>query len=152
MQITEAAIRALEDARFRADPETEATLAYIVGTLTSREADGISMIERTYRSCPYRNQRNAEVWAAGSAFLQRNFKNKSVYFAVDCPDEGHVTFHLAVSDSARDLHRTPQAHRDWNVNLLRAKEEWVIPVRRPVAKHKPEPKQPPTKAVPRRRV
>lgn len=128
MQLTEDAMRALEAARFKADPETEATLDYIVRTLTSPEADGMSMIERTYRTCEYRNQRNAEVWAAGSAFLHKSFKNKAVYFAVDCPDEGHVTFHLAVSDSQRDLHATPQAHRDWNVNLLRPKEEWVVPV------------------------
>ncbi len=173
MQITEDAMRALEAARFRADPETEATLDYIVRTLTSPEADGMSMIERTYRSCAYRNQRNSEVWAAGSAFLQKSFKNKAVYFAVDCPDEGHVTFHLAVSDSARDLHSTPQAHRDWNVNLLRPKEEWVVPVlskriepdmRKPGAnlaakpsangdrvERKTESKQP-TKAVPRRKT
>lgn len=43
-------------------------------------------------------------------------------------DSTASTFHLAVSDSQRDLHETPQAHRDWNVNLLRPKEEWVVPV------------------------
>lgn len=119
MLLTDAAMKALEEARWRADAETEATLDYIVRTLTSPESDGLSMIERTYKTCEYRNQRNAEVWAAGSAFLQKSFKSKAVYFAVDCPDEGHVTFHLAVSDTARDLHSTPQAHRSWNLNLLR---------------------------------
>jgi len=113
--------------RWTANPETEGVLAYIVNTLTSPESDGISMIERAYRNCDYRNQRNAEVWAAGSAFLQKRFKNKSVYFAVDCPDEGHVTFHLAIADSPRDVHSTPQAHRSWNVNLLKPKDEWIIP-------------------------
>ena len=128
MHLTDAAIEALEASRWKADPEAEATLDYIVRTLTSPEADGLSMLERTYRTCAYRNQRNAEVWAAAHAFLQKAFKNKSVYFAVDCPDEGHVTFHLAIADSARDLGTTPQAHKDWNVNLLRPKEDWVVPV------------------------
>lgn len=127
VSFTPAATEALIKARWTADPETEGTLDYIVRTLTTPETDGVSMIERAYKTCDYRNQRNAEVWAAGSAFLQKRFKDKAVYFAVDCPDEGHVTFHLAISDSARDLHSTPQAHRSWNVNLLRPKDEWIIP-------------------------
>lgn len=138
MKLTDAAIQALEASRWKAHPETEAILDYIVRTLTSPEPDGLSMLERTYRLCAHRNQRNAEAWAAGSAFLQKRFKNKAVYFAVDCPDEGHVTFHLAISDAVRDLHATPQAHRDWNVNLLKRKEEWVVPVLTKPAASEPE--------------
>ena len=158
MTLTEAAIRAIESARWQADPETEATLDYIVRTLTSPEPDGLSMIERTYRTCTYRNQRNAEVWAAGSAFLQKSFKNKAVYFAVDAPDEGNVTFHLAVSDSPRDLHSTPQAHRSWHLNLLREHADWILPPKsetRPVANATPakptgQPRAEPRKPTPQR--
>ena len=139
VSLTPSATEALLKARWTADPETEGTLDYIVRTLTTPQTDGISMIERAYRVADYRNQRNAEVWAAGSAFLQKRFKDKAVYFAVDCPDEGCVTFHLAISDSARDLHSTPQAHRSWNLNLLREHADWVLP---PKATN-PEPKQKP---------
>jgi len=103
VSLTPSATEALLKARWTADPETEGTLDYIVRTLVAPESDGLSMLERAYRVADYRNQRNAEVWAAGSAFLQKRFKDKAVYFAVDCPDEGYVTFHLAISDSARDL-------------------------------------------------
>lgn len=146
---TPAAISDALKARWEAHPETEGVLSYIVTTLTAPESDGISMIERAYRSCDYRNQRNAEVWAAGSAFLQKRFKNKSVYFAVDCPDEGHVTFHLAIADSPRDVHATPQAHRSWNVNLLKPKDEWVIPPIEILPRDKPRPAaNTPSKPIP----
>ncbi len=113
--------------RWEAEPETQAALKFIVTTLTLPESDGMSMLERVYRTCPYENQRNAEIEAAGFAFLSKRFRNEYCFFQADCPDDGRVRFKLRIADHPNDVRKVPPANEEYNLNLLKDMEEWVIP-------------------------
>lgn len=124
---TDATREAIERARWTPEPETVAALTFIKATLTAPESDGKSMLERVYMTCPHENQRCAEIEAAGFAFLNKRFGPEFAFFKADCPDDGRVRFELRISDSHRGLASTPPAKDEWNLNLLKPHDEWVVP-------------------------
>jgi hypothetical protein len=115
----------LEAAKWLPDPETEATLQFLVKTLTTPEADGLCMVERVYLTCQYENQRCEEIQTAAIAFLGKRFKDKAAFFQADLPDDGRCRFQLRLADHFNDLEDAQPAKQDWFLNLLKPKEEWI---------------------------
>ena len=120
-------ISRMERARWTADPEAQGALDYLVTTLTEFESDGISMLERVYRTCPHENQRNHQIWAAMNAYLCKRFKAEIAVFSADCPDDGRCRFHLSIGRGHADVKQATAAHRTYFLNLLKPLEEWIRP-------------------------
>lgn len=140
---TDAFREAVQRARWEPDPETVAALAFIKSALTAPESDGKSALERVYMTCPYENQRSAEIETAGFAFLHKRFKPEYAFFKADCPEDGRVRFELRIAKSHRDLASTPPAKTEWNLNLLKPHDEWVIPPKPELVLTQPAPKPAP---------
>jgi len=140
MMLTDAAVRKIEEARWTPDPETVAALKFVIQALTRPESDGLCMIERVLLNCHFENQRNEEIRAAGFAILGKRFKDRSLFFHVDCSDTGVCRFALRMARAARDLHAAQPATEEWFANLLRPREEWVTAPRRSKQKAVDKPK------------
>lgn len=145
-------IEQMEAVKWSADPETMATLQYLVQTLTTPEADGLTMLERVYLNCPHENQRCEEVQTAALAFIGKRFKEKAAFFQADLPDDGRCRFQLRLADHYAELKDAQPAKAEWFLNLLKPHEEWICapklelvlttPAPKPVSAQKPESKQP----------
>lgn len=138
-------IEQMEAIRWSPDPETTATLRYLVQTLTTPEADGLTMLERVYLNCGYENQRCEEIQTAALAFIGKRFKEKAAFFQADLPDDGRCRFQLRLADHYAELKDAQPAKADYFINLLRPRDEWIcgpkteLPLTQPV-KAKPTPK------------
>lgn len=115
----------MEAIRWTPDPETVATLRFVIHTLTSPESDGLSMLERVYLNCRYENQRCEEIQTAGFAIVGNRFKGKSVFFQADLPDDGRCRFQLRIADHPAEVKDAQPAKEDYFINLLRPRDEWV---------------------------
>ena len=120
----------IERERWEPDPETAATLRWLIIQLNAPESDGKSMLERVYLTCQHENQRVEEVQNAGFALLGKRFKDKYVFFQADCPPDTRIRFKLKIADNHRDLARVPAATGEVFLNLLRPKEDWILPPKR----------------------
>lgn len=141
----------MEDARWLADPETEAALEFIVTAITQPQEDGRSLLETAYRECDYEAQRDEMIRREGFAILKQRFRNECAFFQADCAEDGRCRFQLRLADSHADLEKVIPAKRDYFINLLKPVDEWVrgplVLVKQPAAQ-KPAPKQ--GKATPQR--
>ena len=127
MQLTDAAIKALEDARWNPEPEVVAALTYEVQVLTRPESDGMSKLERIYRTCAYPEQRRQEIISAVYATFKKQFIGRHIWFFVDCEDYEQTVFFMKVADTQHELAKAPTARKSFNLNLLRDVADWVAP-------------------------
>lgn len=127
MIVTDALMAAIEKNRWTPDPESQALVNFIRDALVQPEEDGVSMLERTFRTCPYENQRNESIQAAGFAIIKKRFREKVAFFQADCPDDGRCRFHLRLADNHRDVQFATPAHADHFLNLLREPDAWIRP-------------------------
>lgn len=111
--------------RWAPDPETVAALKYVIRELTLPESDGLCKIERVLLTCQHANQRDEEIRTAGFAILGKRFKDRAVFFHVDCSDEGLCSFALRLARHSHELHSKQPAKDTWFANLLKPREEWV---------------------------
>lgn len=118
----------IEAARWSPDPETTATLDFIVVSLTAPDADGICELQRIYQRCAYEAERDEAVGAIGFRLAAARRRHVYVWFLADCPDDGWCSFHLVLNDrpiTREDVRR--KAKRRFSLNLLRDRSEWIGP-------------------------
>lgn len=125
--LTETAARKLAEARWLPHPDVQAALDYVAKLFTAPETDGMSKLERIYRTCQYENQRNNQLEAGALAILGKRFKGEYISFQADCPDDGRCRMHLRVGRTHAELAQTPPAHTSYFLNLLKPLEEWIVP-------------------------
>lgn len=122
---TEAAIDAMERARWLPDPETQAALNFIITILSQPESDGLNKLERIYLTCKFEEQRNREVETAAFAFLQKRFRREYAVFTADCADHGRARFKLRIGESHADLAKCIPATGEVMLNLMKPHDEWI---------------------------
>ena len=116
----------IETARWSPDPETVATLDFIVSYLTVADDTGTSELQRIYQRCAYEAERDEAVGQMGFRLAAARRKHVYVWFMADCPDDGWCSFHLVLSDrpiTREDVRR--KAKRRYSLNLLKDRSEWV---------------------------
>lgn len=118
----------IETARWSPDPETVATLEFIVVSLTAPDDTGACELQRIYERCAFEAERDEAVGAIGFKLAAARRKHVYVWFMADCPDDGWCSFHLVLSDrpiTREDVRR--KAKRRYSLNLLKERSEWVGP-------------------------
>jgi len=121
-------ITQIETARWSPDPETTATLDFIVSSLTVADDTGSSELQRIYERCAYEAERDEAVGQMGFRLAAARRRHVYVWFMADCPDDGWCSFHLVLSDRPivrEDVRR--KAKRRYSLNLLRERSEWIGP-------------------------
>jgi hypothetical protein len=121
-------VASIEAARWSPDPETVATLDFIVVSLTAPDDSGTSELQRIYQRCAYEAERDEAVGQIGFRLAAARRKHVYVWFMADCPNDGFATFHLVLSDrpiTREDVRR--KAKRRYSLNLLRERSEWIGP-------------------------
>jgi hypothetical protein len=121
-------VASIEAARWSPDPETVATLDFIVVSLTAPDDSGTSELQRIYQRCAYEAERDEAVGQMGFRLAAARRKHVYVWFMADCPNDGFATFHLVLSDrpiTREDVRR--KAKRRYSLNLLRERSEWIGP-------------------------
>lgn len=116
----------IETARWSPDPETVATLDFIVVSLTAPDDSGTSELQRIYQRCAYEAERDEAVGQMGFRLAAARRRHVYVWFMADCPNDGFATFHLVLSDRPivrEDVRR--KAKRRYSLNLLKERSEWV---------------------------
>ena len=116
----------IEAARWSPDPETTATLDFIVVSLTAPDDSGTSELQRIYQRCAYEAERDEAVGQLGFRLAASRRKHVYVWLLADCPTDGFATFHLVLSDRPivrEDVRR--KAKRRYSLNLLKDRSEWV---------------------------
>jgi hypothetical protein len=116
----------IETARWSPDPETVATLDFIVVSLTAPDDSGTSELQRIYQRCVYEAERDEAVGQLGFRLAAARRRHVYVWFMADCPNDGFATFHLVLSDrpiTREDVRR--KAKRRYSLNLLKDRSEWV---------------------------
>jgi hypothetical protein len=116
----------IESARWSPDPETSATLEFIVVSLTVPDDTGTSELQRIYQRCAYEAERDEAVGQLGFRLAAARRRHVYVWFMADCPTDGFATFHLVLSDrpiTREDVRR--KAKRRFSLNLLKDRSEWV---------------------------
>jgi hypothetical protein len=119
-------VASIEAARWSPDPETVATLDFIVSSLTVADDTGTSELQRIYQRCAYEAERDEAVGAIGFRLAAARRRHVYVWFMADCPNDGFATFHLVLSDRPivrEDVRR--KAKRRYSLNLLKERSEWV---------------------------
>lgn len=112
-------------ARWEPDPEVAAALQYLVTLFSTPESDGMSKLERVYRTCAFEEMRNREIETAAIAFLQKRFKREYAVFTVDCAPDARVRLKLRIGASHRDLEKCIPATGEVWLNLLTPREDWI---------------------------
>ena len=123
---TREVVASIEAARWSPDPETTATLDFIVVSLTAPDDSGTSELQRIYQRCAYEAERDEAVGQLGFRLAASRRKHVYVWFMADCPTDGFATFHLVLSDRPivrEDVRR--KAKRRYSLNLLKDRSEWV---------------------------
>ena len=121
-------VASIEAARWSPDPETIATLEFIVVSLTAPDAEGICELQRIYERCAFEAERDEAVGQMGFRLAAARRRHVYVWFMADCPNDGFATFHLVLSDRPivrEDVRR--KAKRRYSLNLLRERSEWIGP-------------------------
>jgi len=121
-------VASIETARWSPDPETVATLDFIVVSLTAPDDSGTSELQRIYQRCAYEAERDEAVGQMGFRLAAARRRHVYVWFMADCPNDGFATFHLVLSDrpiTREDVRR--KAKRRYSLNLLRERSEWIGP-------------------------
>jgi hypothetical protein len=121
-------VASIEAARWSPDPETVATLDFIVVSLTAPDDSGTSELQRIYQRCAYEAERDEAVGQMGFRLAAARRRHVYVWFMADCPNDGFATFHLVLSDrpiTREDVRR--KAKRRYSLNLLKERSEWVGP-------------------------
>jgi hypothetical protein len=116
----------IETARWSPDPETVATLDFIVSSLTVADDTGTSELQRIYQRCAYEAERDEAVGQLGFRLAASRRKHVYVWFMADCPDDGWCSFHLVLSDrpiTREDVRR--KAKRRFSLNLLKERSDWI---------------------------
>jgi len=119
-------VASIEAARWSPDPETVATLDFIVVSLTAPDDTGTSELQRIYQRCAYEAERDEAVGQMGFRLAAARRRHVYVWFMADCPNDGFATFHLVLSDrpiTREDVRR--KAKRRYSLNLLKDRSEWV---------------------------
>jgi hypothetical protein len=119
-------VASIEAARWSPDPETVATLDFIVVSLTAPDDSGTSELQRIYQRCAYEAERDEAVGQMGFRLAAARRRHVYVWFMADCPNDGFATFHLVLSDRPivrEDVRR--KAKRRYSLNLLKERSEWV---------------------------
>ena len=125
---TREVVASIEAARWSPDPETSATLDFIVVSLTAPDDSGTSELQRIYQRCAYEAERDEAVGQLGFRLAAARRRHVYVWFMADCPNDGFATFHLVLSDRPivrEDVRR--KAKRRYSLNLLRERSEWIGP-------------------------
>jgi len=123
---TREVVASIEAARWSPDPETVATLDFIVVSLTAPDDSGTSELQRIYQRCAYEAERDEAVGQMGFRLAAARRRHVYVWFMADCPNDGFATFHLVLSDRPivrEDVRR--KAKRRYSLNLLKDRSEWV---------------------------
>ena len=129
-------ISAIDKQRWSVPPEVQAALDYEVTVLTRPESDGMSKLERIYRTCAYPEQRRQEIISAVYATFKKQFIGRHIWFFVDCEDYEQTVFFMKVADTQHELAKAPTARKSFNLNLLRDVSDWVAPPKAP-ENHRP---------------
>ena len=116
----------IEAARWSPDPETVATLDFIVSSLTVLDDTGTCELQRIYERCAYEAERDEAVGAIGFKLAASRRRHVYVWFMADCPDDGWCSFHLVLSDRPITREDVRRKHkRRYSLNLLKERSEWI---------------------------
>lgn len=126
MLLTDEGARQIQHARWSVPRDVQATLDYEVSILTVPESNGISKLERIYKTCDFEEQRRQEVITAIFAKFKNQHEDAFVWVFADTPDDGDCVFFMKVAETQAALAKAPTARRAFNLNLLRPVEEWAI--------------------------
>jgi len=77
-------VASIEAARWSPDPETTATLEFIVVSLTAPDDTGACELQRIYERCAFEAERDEAVGAIGFRLAAARRKHVYVWFMADC--------------------------------------------------------------------
>lgn len=118
----------IENLRWVAPPEVQHALEFEVNLLTAIPMAGhVSDLELAYQQYSLVNERNYQVEQLVNKRFKDRFPDEWLFFQADCPDHGACRFWMRVAGRQQDLHKTPPARVEHNMNFLKPHEEWVIP-------------------------
>lgn len=118
----------IEALRWVAPPEVQHALEFEVSLLIAPPMQGEpSDLEFAYRKYPLVNERNYEVEQIVNGRFKSRFPDEWLFFQADCPDHGACRFWMRVAGRQQDLHKTPPARVEYNMNFMKPHLEWIKP-------------------------